>query len=300
MTGADAGAFSASGAVARLGPPALTLAAAIVGAALLARLHPALDAIGIGLPVGLLGAAFAAFAFLRRRAWVPAALAGLVLSAGLVAIRPILGDTAPVGDPGFRLLQHNLLTSNSAADLSDRLIGVDIATLQEAHAAHDAIEALPPEWGRFTCGKGRSRTGTAIVSRFPIGSTNCMPDGAWAIVRTPDGPVTVVSLHLPWPWPFGQTEQIEVIGSILATLPGPFVVAGDFNQTSWSATVARIAEMTGTRPIPGWRLTYSGAGGFMQLPIDHVLVPPGWRAEATVGGRHGSDHSEVMAQIGPV
>ena len=58
------------------------------------------------------------------------------------------------------------------------------------------------------------------------------------------------------------------------------IVGGDFNQMPWSAATTRIARASNTRPIDGIRATFVKKNGLVRLPIDHVLVPPGWNARA--------------------
>jgi len=228
-----------------------------------------------------------------------------VLPVAMIGIWPVVDLTWPVANAAptgatLRLLQHNLYYKNPATDLTARLGDFDIATLQETRGAKVALSALPSGWTVITCAV-KTLTQTAVVSRFPALASGCLTNGeAWMRVATPGGDVTIVSLHLVWPWPAGgnaQARQVARLSSDIAALPGPMIVGGDFNQMPWSAATTRIARVSKTRPIDGIRATFIKKNGLVRLPIDHVLVPPDWNARATVTGQNGSDHEAVLAEI---
>ena len=280
---------------------ALGGAAVPIVAALLAPLAPPLDSFGLFLPPAIALAAFVlslAAVFLRAGA---ALVALVLLVAGGLAAVPILGTAPPPdGAAALRLVQHNLNARNPAPRLVERLADgtVDVATLQEIpRAAGPAFRALRRDgWTIRDCRVVRP-TGTAVLSRLPATASGCLSGGAWMRVAAPFGEVTVVSIHLYWPWPERQAAQLAALGPELAALPGPLVIGGDFNQSPWSAAVAEIARASGTRVLPGLRLSFPI--GPAALPIDHVLAPPGWGATATLGPQAGSDHRAVRATLSP-
>ncbi|WP_179380287.1 endonuclease/exonuclease/phosphatase family protein [Jannaschia marina] len=266
----------------------------IVAAAWAARLHPILDSLGVGLPAALAVLTLSAVAGVAARRRRLASLAAGMALAG-AALLPLGGQDAP-SEP-IRLIQHNLLFNNDAGDLADRLEGADVATLQEVNAARPAVAALPAPWRAQVC--AYTAVGdTAVATRWPILEAGCMDGGSWLRAETPAGAVTFVSLHLRWPWPKGQAAQVADLLPGLSALAAPVVVGGDFNQTPWSASVARVGAATGTAPLPGLRITLRQFDGWLRLPIDHVLVPEGWSGRAETTGFHGSDHRALAAEIG--
>lgn len=272
----------------------LAAAALVVLAAAVGGLHPVLDAIGIWLVYATVLAALCAATFALSRAWQGAAVAALVAAAGAVQLWPHFGAGTPGTD--LRLRQHNLLYTNDAAGLGDRLDGVDVLTLQEVEAAVPTVEALAPEWAVNICdnlGVGAP----AIATRLPVVDTGCFDGGAWARVETEAGAATFVSLHLHLPWPWPQPGQMDRILDDLSALPPPVVIAGDFNQGAWAHAMTEIEDATGGAATPGIRVTHTRRMGLIRLPIDHVLLPEGWTGTAAPGDRLDSDHMAVIADI---
>ncbi|MEL6587127.1 MAG: endonuclease/exonuclease/phosphatase family protein, partial [Pseudomonadota bacterium] len=238
----------------------LCAAAVTVLAALWSGLHPALDSFGVWLVYGTGMALALAVLCLLLRHWAGAAMGGLLLLVGTVQLAPHARAFGATEGDALRVLQHNLKYLNAAPDLADRLQGVEIATLQEVKAAQASLDALPEGWTVILC-PGTRVGGQAVATVLPVTETGCARGVAWARVETPEGPFSVVSLHLNWPWPFNQAQQLEEILPDLSEVPRPILVAGDFNQTPWSAAVARVAEATGTTPLPDLRPTFALDGG---------------------------------------
>ncbi|MCK0167092.1 endonuclease/exonuclease/phosphatase family protein [Jannaschia sp. S6380] len=269
------------------------LAALCVLGGLTGHLHPAFDSLGIAMPYAGLG--LLALAALLRLGPVPRLAIGAIGVAGLLPVAAAAIGSDPEGRNTLRLLQHNLSIENDAPGLPARVAGHDVVTLQEVQGAASDLADLPAEWVLRTCG------GTAIASRLQRLSDGCLNDGhAWMQVAAPGGPVTVLSLHLHWPWPARgdrQSRQIVRLVPAIRALPRPLVVAGDFNQMPWSDAVARVARAADADVAPGLRVTLSLMDGLAPLPIDHVLIPRNWTAEVERAGRHGSDHVALSARL---
>lgn len=272
----------------------LVLCGLVVAAAWAAGLHPALDTAGVWLVYATAGAALCAAAYATMRAGRGAVIAAIVAAAGIAQLWPHFGSGMSGGD--LRLRQHNLLYTNEASGLAERIADADVVTFQEVEAAVPTVRDLPAEWDVQLCdnlGVGAP----AIATRLPVIERGCFRGGAWERVETAAGATTFVSLHLHLPWPWPQPEQMERILDDLAALPRPVVIGGDFNQGAWSHAVAEIAAATGTRAVPGIDVTHTRRGGLIRLPIDHVLLPEGWSGAAVPGERYGSDHRTVLAEI---
>jgi endonuclease/exonuclease/phosphatase (EEP) superfamily protein YafD len=113
-------------------------------------------------------------------------------------------------------------------------------------------------------------------------------------------PVTVVSIHLSWPYPIAQKEHIDYLAQILPALPGPLILAGDFNATPWSHAMQRMQAISDTRLVGGirhsWFLKRRPHPG---LPLDHVLLPSQLNAQSIEAGESvGSDHRPILVRIG--
>ncbi len=263
----------------------------------LAVLRPHLGLALIGLAAGLW--------HIRSR---PLALAcGL---AGLVALghmATLFRPAAPAPNTAHTLYQKNLqFKSWPRAPLADEIIasGADIVTLQEV-SDHNLrymtrlFEAYPDPLICPFAAVG----GVAILTRFePIpGTAQCRDRDGLALiqVRLPGGrALWLASLHLHWPWPYGQAAQLEQILPRLEALDGPVIIAGDFNMVPWGAGVARIAAASDTRRAGPAHITFDRFSPALPLAIDHVLLPRGARGTLLRRPRNSSDHHGLMLRFG--
>lgn len=258
--------------------------------------------------IGLVGAAGLARVLGRRGGGRLAALgllAGVVTALTWGAHRPLAtapSDVAPV----LRLYQNNLFfrlpnpqpTLESIAALSP-----DVITFQEVSTRNEAVlESLRAKYPhQILCPHGPVG-GTAVLSRLPVVSPPmaCQPETGIAglQVETEAGPVWVVSVHLPWPFPYDVPETVDTIVQALSALQGDVVVAGDFNIVAGTHRMRRIARAVDARRLGGWAPTFGLArrfnGGY-PFQIDHVLsTRPGTTALAP---HTRSDHIPLMALI---
>lgn len=280
------------------------------------RFHAAGDTLAVARPVAVLvvGILSAAALLLRPRR---IGLAGLSLAAfgtaSLVPQAPVsaLPDEATV----FALYQKNLLfrlpdTGPVAADILET--GTDFVTLQELHIRNRPIlDALRGTYPHQLFCPFAAVGGIAVLSRWPIveGRTVCGDDSGLAAmqVATPDGPLWVVSLHLHWPFPYRQQEQVTALLPVLETFEAPVAIGGDFNMVPWSHAVGAISEATGSKlsGYAGGTFAFSHDGTdrtlaawLPRLPIDHVLVPEGGAALSLQRReRLGSDHHGLVAEF---
>jgi endonuclease/exonuclease/phosphatase (EEP) superfamily protein YafD len=125
--------------------------------------------------------------------------------------------------------------------------------------------------------------------------------------ETPDGPLWVASLHLHWPFPFQQPEQVNHLLPILEALEGPVLLGGDFNMVPWSHAVDALAQATTTQMsgyaggtfAPSYHRKGQNLFAWMpHLPIDHILVPKdGAPIALQRRERFGSDHHGLLASF---
>lgn len=233
---------------------------------------------------------------------------GLVaIVAGLYAGVPVILSSLPAGaggDEAYHVYQKNLSfrladPAPLIADIAGR--APDFVTLQEVTERTRAVmtglvDVLPSQHLCPFAAVG----GVAVLSRWPMiaGTAHCADDDGLAAmqVATPDGPVWIVSIHLHWPFPYRQSEQLARLMPALAALSGPIVIGGDFNMVPWSFTLHAIARVTGSERAGSVTYSLPMAGGWISLPIDHVLVPRGKGAtHARRLALLGSDHHGVLA-----
>ncbi|WP_282609786.1 endonuclease/exonuclease/phosphatase family protein [Pelagibius sp. Alg239-R121] len=266
----------------------------------------------------ILALAIAAVALVLLRAPVRAMLAAALIMPGISGLAPALPAATSVLDPkadtDFTLVQLNLNFRNRTAKEAVRLIresDADVVTLQEvSFFVWQTVSDLNQDYPYSVVCQFRRVGAVAVFSRLPF-PTGLGPvrgciigEGlSWIRVEVGDRTVTVASIHLHWPFPFGQAAQVERLEGHLQALPRPVVIGGDFNAAPWSHSVNRIGEAADASVVEGLRLTIyrpslRWAPG-LGLPIDHILVGPELAAVSAVRGPAvGSDHLPVIARLG--
>jgi len=264
----------------------------------------------------LVGLTLAAALLTVARDWRQAGLAWAVSLAGFISLAPAFPawGTAEAGGagPSLTVVQLNLSFRNRTPDaVADFIRGeaADIVTLQEVTGKTvRVIELLGKDYPyRIRCPFSSHVGGVAVLSRLrkaPGPSQGCVEGKglAWLRVMAGGRPVSVASMHLHWPYPFGQAPQIDRLEGRLRDIPRPVLVAGDFNAAPWSHAVSRIADATDTTVAGGLRFTFfMGTGRWapsIAMPIDHILLPAGFSPAAIrAGPGPGSDHRSVVARL---
>jgi len=280
----------------------------------------------------------------RWRALAMAISATGFLASSLIVvpdISPELGARPPLptdGRPVYKLLTHNLFGRNyEAANLwaSIQLEDPDILTFQEYFPEQrNGLHALLDDtYPYHSICKGGKRANVAIYAKMPFeaetegacaqGDTDRISRIVARFAGVNDQPFTVVTTHFDWPGQISQLDQganiVEGIdlafarqrsqfadlGAALQQLPGPLVLAGDFNSTSWSYALRGFAAEAGLKrqdhTVPtyptryyiwGWRDTLPF------LPIDHVMTRGGIAVhELYAGDPAGSDHKSIVTRF---
>lgn len=216
-----------------------------------------------------------------RRGLVAAILAVVVIAAMPVSTGYLA--PAPSGELRYTVYQKNLLYKNVEDDriTADLLeADADFITLQEIfHTNEQIFDALDAVYASSLICPFAGVGQVAVLSHWPKipGSDNCGGNKGLAAmqVETPAGPVWIVSVHLNWPYPYNQPEQVAALAGVLNSLGGRVVLGGDFNMVPWSHTVRAISKATGSDRAGPMVRTLIHSGGILRLPIDHVLVPGG-------------------------
>ena len=286
-------------------------ALALIAASFAGALHGLGDSLAVFRHWFAVAAAAAAMVLLRGRLRIATAalLAGFLVAAPIMAgwFGDWLGARSGTGATGggrYSFYQKNLLYNGTdrQAIIDDILQATpDFVSMQEISDANlEIYEALAARYpSRILCsfrGVGR----VAILSRFPLvdGQARCLGrQGPAAIrVRTPDGPVWALALHLSWPFPRPQAAQVAAMLPLLRALERPIVLGGDFNMVPWSNTMRQIQRATGTKRAGAVVFTFRHKLWPLWLPIDHVLVPSG-RGRLERRPLAGSDHYGILLRF---
>lgn len=306
----------------------MALAAALAGLAALAAgfgglIHPAGDSLAVfRLPIAgvviLAALAHAAFGGARWMAACTVALALLAAAPTALYYLPVTPGSVP--GPGAAgaasgqapadgvLYQKNLLyaladPSEIIADI--RASGADFVTLQEVTPQNRIVlDALSEEYPAQLYCPFAAVGGTAVLSRWPAlpGEAICAQAGGLSALRVdaPAGALWVVSVHLHWPWPYGQPRHARHLTNTLGAISGRKVVAGDFNMVPWGWSVRRLARAADATPAGPAKATFRVAGGMLGLPIDLVLLPADWEGHVERRPRLGSDHFGLVARFAAI
>lgn len=221
-----------------------------------------------------------------------------------LSILPFWGGDAPGGRVDFTLHQHNVLFANADLDrFAQQMIAsdADVLTLQEIGSLNIRLEELlKPAFPHVQiCQYNRRGVAVFARDRFALEASGCSSPQfmAWMRLTTADGPVTVASLHLFWPWPKTQFWQTHQVVREIEKLAQPVVIGGDFNIVPWAASIRRIAKAAGGRIAGGLTPTYTLGKGWPAFRIDNIIRPSGGSAPLVRTPRYGSDHYGLTGRI---
>ena len=271
------------------------------------RLHLAVLAGGLGMVLGL--------ARLRRSA-------GLALLTTLIAAASLGPALDPAERPGdgrpLTLLYANLRDRNPQRQaLAAMLRAADADILITSETTRAVVEgagglraAYP--YRLVSPGAGEALR-TAIWSKYPLSdgalyrNNTVAPTGAAAIADLGGGTTLgLIGAHFSRPFERLHRTQVEALGPMADKLGHLLIVAGDFNASPWSWVVARAAEVTGTRILGGYRVTWKGRYrtplGPLPEPwghqIDQMLLSGGIGVETVETVQlPGSDHLGLFVRL---
>jgi endonuclease/exonuclease/phosphatase (EEP) superfamily protein YafD len=199
----------------------------------------------------------------------------------------------------LRIYSKNMWFANRelealASDI--RASGADVVALQEVSRANRAMmAALRDIYPHQHACSFSGWSGIAVLSRDPIVQAVCSDRRAVAAaqVQTGQGLVWVASVHLKWPFPYGNARSATAAADVLARLDGPVVMAGDFNIFPWAKSVQGMQQAAALQVAQPVRPTFDLRG--VPLLLDHVHAPGGGTAQYR--GLFGSDHLGVLADV---
>jgi endonuclease/exonuclease/phosphatase (EEP) superfamily protein YafD len=237
---------------------------------------------------------------------VPASLVSALAVIMLMAAHwPQAFPYRPQPDPGatpIKVLFHNLWHNNPSGAGVLKLIDKeqpDVVALIEVSSEARA-ELLSGLEGRYPYRD--LHYDRLIFSRFPLRDVAYAKklDAGHVRVKTPDGPINLITVHLTRPWPFkrgSQTSQVERLETFLTPYDTEnMLVVGDFNSTPSAALLRDFARHQALNPAPALIGTWPDyLPGFVRLGIDNSFAGKALRFnERHVGDNTGSDHLPVI------
>lgn len=220
----------------------------------------------------------------------------------LVAFASVIVFFIPQKSGGdFRIYSKNLWFANDqlselVADIKQA--NVDAVMLQEVSDQNrHVLDLLRDEFPHQHLCRFSNWSGIAVASKKPpITEPKCSRSRALAAVKIDQNgeSLWLVSAHIPWPWPWDSSKNEAAAESLLRSLTGKIVMAGDFNIFPWTSRIERMTAITKTQAAGPARFTLTYR--HVPLPIDLVLSPKGGSIEKRP--LLGSDHSGLVADIG--
>ncbi|MEJ2528378.1 MAG: endonuclease/exonuclease/phosphatase family protein, partial [Sulfurovaceae bacterium] len=205
------------------------------------------------------------------------------------------------------MMQFNLRFDNKHIDKLKTYLSkessIDVATFQEVTHAHKAkLEELRDKYPYQAYCEFATVGGEMILSKYPFtGNGGCVKGQGlvWREIDASNKKFSLVSLHLHWPYPYGQYNQITTLSKELEKIKGSIIVAGDFNAAPWSHAVDRIAKASQSRVISGirWSIKVDTPIAPVWLPIDHILSSGFISEQITTGKDLGSDHLPILSTL---
>ena len=257
-------------------------------------IHPAFDSLALFRPV-LAALCLLILVFPMGR-WLRLCLA-VSAFIGLMSTVPAFFGGQDGGQ--FRIYSKNLWYRNpqlSAVVQDIRDSGADVVTLQEVSRRNDPVLLdLAQIYPHQHLCRFSGWSGVAVLSRHPLQETKCSDRRGLAAARIDlkGQSVWVASVHLKWPYPYGNARAARSATRLLAELDGNVVMAGDFNIFPWAASVERMKNAASAQLVQPVRPTFSLQG--LPLMLDHVYAPLGGRA--SYRPLFGSDHWGVLADV---
>ena len=261
--------------------------------------------------VACLGGALLCLLLAERWEWALISLGlALVNYGALPATRWIKPEAALATSPGLTVVWANVWQKRAALEGTlnwAKAEGADVILIGE-HPIVDPAEMLPEDYPyRLDTGattKRRYAVRIVAYSRMPLDDgavhpgpgPNLRPILSFA-VTVAGKHLTIIAAHPVPPYDTRLTQERDKhIAMLAAHVREPFVLAGDFNVTPWSA---------GFKGIPGRRVgaylfapTWFSNIPLLGLPIDHIMLSPTLKASAyCVAGPTGSDHRAILARV---
>jgi endonuclease/exonuclease/phosphatase (EEP) superfamily protein YafD len=264
--------------------------------------------------------AIASAAWCFRR-FLLAGIATAVVGFHVLVVATSIGSVAPIpadlrDGPRLRVLSANVRYTNPEPEaLARELLAADadVVLLQE----------ITPRWIEVLTAAGfderyahaaratrRDAGGQAVYSRLPLRDVQVTEHAFWPMINATvvvEGRyIALVDVHTAGP-PEGMDRHNATTDGVLAVtrrLPGPRVVAGDFNASPYNRTIARVMDLgldsAHERRGRGLAATWpNGKRIWTPIRLDHVFVD---EDVAVFDVRElegtGSDHKPVLVELG--
>ncbi|MGB6221660.1 endonuclease/exonuclease/phosphatase family protein [Haloferula sp.] len=243
-----------------------------------------------------------------------AAIAGLALMIPATHLAPLYrsSDLAPEG-PSLRVAAYNVLSRNDRYnDAVEWILAANPDFIYLAECDRRWVKGLAPLGMTYPHAIDEviaGNFGFGFRSKHPILSHRIHELGDLelplleAVVRTPNGDVTVFGCHPVPPvnefWASERNLYLAELHRLSAAIKGHAVILGDLNATRWSYQMKPIlGNYEDTQQGHGYSATWMRSNWLVTIPIDHILAK-GFKGTLSrqSGPDLGSDHRPIVAEL---
>lgn len=261
-------------------------------------------------------AAASVAALLVKRHWYAMLTLGLsvILAVhGAVMAREFAGPAVEESQPAlFRLLSFNIENDNFANGpaIADMVIAsrADVINILEAEPLLSELPRLLKTYPYYVgCGIGMEQCDTLVLSKRPLIEPRIRNLGLlWRnrlTISTIDfdgQKVNFLAAHLTKPY-YDEFHGLEIedLAEVIPSLPGPLVLAGDFNTSILAPDMQYLMRSQGLGTVSLEPATWPIAAGPFGIPIDHVFskAPLRLKSVSRIKDSFGSNHFGLMAEF---
>lgn len=212
----------------------------------------------------------------------------------------------------FRLLSFNIENDNFANGpaIADMVIGsgADVVNILEAEPLLSELPRLLKTYPYYVgCGIGMEQCDTLVLSKRPLIEPRIRNLGLlWRnrlTISTIDfdgRKVNFLAAHLTKPY-YDEFHGLEIedLAEVIPSLPGPLVLAGDFNTSILAPDMQYLMRSQGLGTVSLEPATWPIVAGPFGIPIDHVFskAPLRLKSVRRIEDSFGSNHFGLMAEF---
>ncbi|PDT16181.1 endonuclease [Rhizobium sp. J15] len=261
-------------------------------------------------------AAASVAALLVKRHWYAllTLAVSLVLAVhGIVMAREFVEPAVDESRPAlFRLMSFNIENDNFAngAAIADMVLasGADVVNILEAEPLLSELPRLLKTYPYYVgCGIGMEQCDTLVLSKRPLIEPRIRNLGLlWRnrlTISTIDfdgRKVNFLAAHLTKPY-YDEFHGLEIadLAEVIPSLPGPLVLAGDFNTSILAPDVQYLMRSQGLGTVLLEPATWPIAAGPFGIPIDHIFskAPLRLKSVRRIENSFGSNHFGLVAEF---
>ncbi|MBX4955466.1 endonuclease/exonuclease/phosphatase family protein [Rhizobium lentis] len=232
---------------------------------------------------------------------------------GIVMTREFVEPALDDGRPAlFKLMSFNIENDNFAngTAIADMAItsGADVVNILEAEPLLSELPRLLEVYPYYIgCGVGMEQCDTLVLSKRPLIEPRIRNLGLlWRnrlTISTIDfdgQKVNFLAAHLTKPY-YDEFHGLEIgdLAEIIPSLPGPLVLAGDFNTSILAPDMQYLMRSQGLGTASLEPATWPIAAGPLGIAIDHVFskAPLRLKSVRRIENSFGSNHFGLMAEF---